>query len=329
MPETPKSIDAIEHRARHDRILILMMLLSLFSITPLTSIVAVLFLTMLTMLLVLIRQDYRHPDFIGSLPVPQRTYILPYFFLTQERIFRWLFGRSTDFATISFPFLSIVFFKPSMVKVNRLGFRKAALLHEFGHCHAYDAFYVLVSIGASLYFIRTTFSHILIYEPSEANLPFFPLAHMAMGLVGILTFVRVMHRREFLADHAAGKQSADLFRNFLQTKAVPLRVRDVGGSIAESSAEKRSIWHPSYKERLDVFENRLRTSSFLFFIESLYWSMAVTLLFTSFFIPRTPVLLVWELSGALHFFAYVGLVLLPIILYRGGMKWTLDLGRAG
>ena len=225
-----RSRDAIEYLAAHDRLLIGMSIVVLCSITGLATLNIAFFVFFVIGIRYFARKGYQEPDFLGQLVLPRNTYVLPFSFLEKLVPFGSTLRRFSDFLTLSFPTVNLVLFRPSTMKTDRLGFRKADLLHEFGHCNRYDALYLIASLYAALYFLRNAISQIWFTPNSEQTLKFYPVVVFLVGLLMLATLARVNYRREYIADIYAYSKEPDLYMKFMKTKASPIATRIKGSN---------------------------------------------------------------------------------------------------
>lgn len=174
---------------------------------------------------------------------------------------------------------------PDSFEANTEKTQNSIMQHEAGHVGKWDTAFAFAGIYVFFFFaFFLTIYAMHIFVMKYETVPVTHISFTVCGILGLLTFYRTIHRREYLADLHAMKSHAEDYASFRRRRA---QYED--GAKAES---KLAYWfdfvfHPSARKRARIVDGEAvesRRSSFLY---AFFWSYAGLSVAQQLYLPRT------------------------------------------
>lgn len=187
-------------------------------------------------------------------------------------------------SVFSIPFTNVVTV-PDGFEANTQATQKSIMQHEAGHIGKWDTAYAFAGIYVFFFFsFFLTFyaSHVLIMKYETV-----PVTHITFtlcGVLGLITFYRTIHRREYLADMHAMKSDPMGYVNFRKRRAL---YEDGARAVSRWAYWFDFVFHPSARKRAGIVEGEPVESRWSSFLYAFFWSYAALSLSFSLLLPRT------------------------------------------
>ncbi|MCJ2187892.1 M48 family metalloprotease [Novosphingobium beihaiensis] len=215
-----------------------------------------------------------------------------------------------DMFTISFPGFNLIAHNSKFFsKMDDT--KRAVVYHEFGHCNRWDMAFFFLAVAVSLFYILQPLIYYIRmdgYYDQNSGMP------QAMGvvfaLIALSALVVVKHDREHLADFYAMKFVPDIYLAFL-------RERLVFGDIEEPenrlTAFLTTLWHPSWKKRLEYQSGASTYSGTNIFFRCFLFGLFITVFMIYASLEREAGRVLFPLAICLYIFSVACVI-----------GWTLD-----